>query len=245
MPNINDMVICSKSVQNGNNAMAISDLELLIHKNKFEHIKMIATYSMNNFKFKLDRLIIIAIANGNLEITEYLLELGAVINYDIAIKTACFFGHIHMLKYLLNYNYSLNSELYLMAAYGSSKDAHIGYAKLIENNTIFRNDVFNFGESYMEIFQLLMENNIGVPELVFFEILNVKYYSMEIFGYMINLGICPTFILKNCIKYDILPIIKYLLENGANCNGLCGKTDDINEVLRDYGNTNFCLNGNL
>ena len=216
MPQTKDICMCANSILHGNNNIAISDLELLVQKNKFEHIKMIVTYAMDKFKLELDRLIIIAIANGHLEMTEYFLELGATINYNLAMKVACFFGHIHMLKYLLNFNNNLAPELFLITAYGSSKiNSHIGYAKLIENNTIFRNDVFNFGESYIQIFQLLMENNVSVPDLKFFEILYEKYYSTEIVSHMINLGVDPNIILEICIKNNKSSIIEYLLENGA------------------------------
>ncbi len=219
VPNIENIIVASNSMSHGNNNLAISDLELLVSKNKIEHIKMMSTYALDNLMKEVDRLFIVAIANGHFEMAEYLLGLGAVINYELAFNVAFFFGHIHMVKYLLNYNCDLNSELFLMAAYGSSNNSkHIGYAKLIKDNTIFRNDVFNFGNTYMELFQLLIDNNVRIPDLIFLEILDKKYYCIEIIGYMVSLGFNPTLLLEACIKYDIKPIIEYLIENGAEHN---------------------------
>ncbi len=219
VPSYTNIILASNTIAHGNNKLAISDLELLVCQNKIEHIKMMATYALNNLMKEVDRLFIVAIANGRLEIAEYLLELGAVVDYELAFNVAFFFGHIHMVKYLLNYNTNLTPELFLMAAYGSSNDnKHIGYANLIQDTTIFRNDVFNIGDNYIELFQLLIDNNVRIPDFSFLGILDKKYYSVEIIGYMINLGFNPTLLLEICIKYDMKSITEYLIENGAENN---------------------------
>ncbi len=218
MPPLVDVIQRSHMTQNNHeHNFASSILELFTQQDKFEHLKMIATFASDKLMLEIDRLFVIAVANGKLNIAEYLLGLGANVDYKLSFQVACFFGHYDMLKYLLNFNYDLNPELFVMISYGSSEEEqHIGYANLIENNIIFRNDVYQFGDSYDKILKLLVENNVGIPDLIFFEYLKKELYTVEIVNYMVQMGIEVKYMLKFCDGYVNSDVIDFLMELETN-----------------------------
>lgn len=233
-----------------------SNLEWIVSKNKFTHVKFIVEHAFDKLQLELNRLFIIAIANGHVDMMLYLLDLGADIkcNNNLAIPTAIFFGHYPMLKILLEYGMKLDDSkhnLLMMCAYGSSVQEYkiIGYEILTTELNIFRNDQFNYGLHYADIFNFLMENNVIVPDHTFIEVLDKQYYSINLFTYVMQNSIDINsklnvinsrainnasqagvinkqspyylkYLLERAIIADSLDIIELLLENGACYNGL-------------------------
>src|SRR5208283_2509654 len=65
----------------------------------------------------------------------------------------------------------------------------LSYDKITTNNSIFRNDIFHYGDSYADILKLLIENNVRIPDHTIFEILPEKFYNRDFFVYLISNGI--------------------------------------------------------
>lgn len=213
-----------------------SVLEYIVSKNKLDWVKLIVQHALDKFQLELNRLFIIAVSNGHIEMTLYLLDLGADIYFanNLALDCVIFFGHYSMLKLLLERGHVLENSinnLFMMGAYGSSVKEYqiIGYEKLINNLDIFRNDYYNMGSDYLTIFKFLIQNNIQIPDYSFYEILHTKYYHIDIFNYYmpndvnIKLNIVSKsapfsskYLLDRSIYSKIIPLIKLLLENGAN-----------------------------
>jgi hypothetical protein len=182
-------ILCGTIIRN--QQIIVSDLEMLVYNNFFDNIKMIVEYNTNEMMEELDRLIIIAIANGRMEILLYFVALGGTININFGIKIACYFGHIDMVKYLLSNGACLEPELFTICANGSNTffGRDIYSSEFIKNNNIFRNDIFNFGNFHEEIFKILMINDIDMSDINFFKLIKTQPYIIEIIKYGINKGI--------------------------------------------------------
>lgn len=238
-----------------------SNLEYVVSKNKLSHVKFVVEYAFDQLLPELNRLFIIAISNGHIDMVLYLLDLGADISFhnNLAILCAIFFGHCPMLKILIEYGMKLEDmlphNLFMMGAYGSSIPEYqiIGYEILTTRNDIFRNNWFNFGSTYLDIFKLLIDYNISAPDYKFIEVLDIKYYNVNLFAYLIqnnldintklnivikNIPYCLKYLLERAIVANFISVVELLLENGANVNIpeliLCTKNDQITKLLLEY-----------
>lgn len=213
-----------------------SILEYVVSKNKLDHLKLIVENDLDKLKSELNRLFIIAVSNGHIDMVLYLLDLGAnpTFTTNLALDCAVFFGHYPMLKLLLDLGIVLGNSvnnLFMMCAYGSSVKEYqeVGYAKLINNSIdVFRNDYYDFGVDYLDIFKFLIQNNISIPDYTFYEVLNIRYYDVDIFNYIpvdVNIklncitklhGFHSRYLLKRAVYCGAISVVKLLLENGAN-----------------------------
>jgi ankyrin repeat protein len=238
-----------------------SKLEWIVSKNKFSHVKFIVEHAFDKILPELNRLFIIAVANGHVTMMLYLLDLGADIECinNLAICAAIFFGHYPMLKILLSYGIKLDNVTHnplMMCAYGSSVQEYkiIGYEILTTNSNVFRNDYFNIGSDYVDIFYFLIENNVVIPDRTFIEALDNKYYSVNLFTYIIQNGININsklnviskqseyhldYLLKRAVMANCTEVAELLLENGADAyiGGFVFITENekLRKLLEEYG----------
>jgi len=227
----------------------MSILEYLVHKNKIEHIKFIIMHDLN--RLDINKLFVIASANGRLELAKLFFELDNNVNVNLALECACFFGHVHMVKYLLDFNVFLSDELFLMCTYGTYyKLQRVGYAKILEKIDII-NDIFMFGESYTEIFKLLIQCDLIMP-LNLMEMLGIEHFCVEIMKHFIECGQDPTELLTMFLQKELFPyhrddlkinkplsenvisVTKYLSENSSKINYDHIVNVHMIELLKEY-----------
>ena len=221
-----------------------SYLEHIVAMGKLSHIKFLAETHFDKLQSELDRLFIIAGANGQLDMATYLLDLGANIHAEnnMAITVACYFGHLEMVNFLLCRGSDLTSiaeNLFMIIINGDNNTNDFctesaTYNKLICNN-IFRNDIFHYGKQHGDIINLLIKYNVKIPDHTVFEILPKKFYTKDFFTYLISNGIdihkkirmnniifCTKTsvklqsILEASIYWNKIDIVKLLLDNGAD-----------------------------
>ena len=222
-----------------------SKLEYIVSMGKISHIKYLADTCFDKLQPELNRLFVVASANGKDDMVNYLLDLGADIHTgdDMAFASACFFGHFDTVKLLLDRGVDITMitrDVCLLSVYGCiSTGKFIGYGMLIEgNDTIFRNDLFNFGKNHLDIFKLLMENNVPVLSSDIFSILPRTHCNNYILMYI--LSHCADIDLDNalntCIVQKNITVTKFLLDHGANANSIsfC-ENDEIKKLLIEYG----------
>jgi ankyrin repeat protein len=256
-----------------------SILELIISQNKFEILNFLASDYFHLLKEELNRLFIISSANGNIEIMTYLLELGA--QYDSfdnkAFIMACYFGHLECVKYLLQMGTNVNEikeNLFLITCHGSGKSNGLSsnstYNDIVKDTNIFRNDKYQCDIRHLEIFKILIEYNISIPDINIFGMHSKYIIDVDVMLYFISNGFdvnsdieqlktytvlldrfeYPSSSLEVCIYYNYIHVVKILLEHGANVNVNNNNTiklatsegyDDIKKLLLEYGAIDICL----
>ena len=175
-----------------------SYLEHVIVKGQIEKIKFLVDADLNQIIPMLDRLFVIACANGQNDIASYLFELGAKLN-DKAMISACYFGHYETVIMLLQLGMAFSSTSSLTRVNNLFKITYMGtngccfsyseiYDDLIEDNIIFRNDLYCGGDKHLEIVKLLISYNYPTfGETIFFPY-SQTFYDVEIFSYFIQNG---------------------------------------------------------
>ena len=182
--------------------MYYSNLEYIVMKGKFEHIRFLADNYLDLLKPELNRLFVIACANGRNDIASYLFDLGAEdasqLN-DKALIAACFFGHYDTVVILLKLGLSFNSistqtdvnNLFDITSIGYGIKGRLSkiYGDLISNNTIFRNDIYNYGgdSEYVNIIKLLISYDVPINDCCIFN-RGYIFYTIDIFTYFIQNG---------------------------------------------------------
>lgn len=219
-----------------------SKLEYIVSMGKISHIKYLVDMCFDKLQPELNRLLVIGCANGQIDMVNYLLDLGADIHTEnnLAFISACFFGHLHIIQLLLDKGVIISTidiDLFILIVYGSIPiKKQLGYKILMIGN-IFRNDLFNIGTSHLDIFKLLMSHDIPILNLDIFSILPKTYYNNDIFTYI--LSHCTDTNLDKILEQNVdlknIPIVKFLLDHGADPNCIISCTDDkINELLSEY-----------
>lgn len=175
-----------------------SYLELCVVTRKISHIKYLAENYLDEMNLELNRLLIIASANGHVDLFEYFTDLGAdIYSFDnLALRSACYFGQTNIIKLFLEKEYDLdiNENLFEIVAHGLH-DRYMNfnmpdtgyYSTLIGTTDIFRNDMFTHGEG--DIFTLFIEHNIKPPTVDIYKILPDSHWNNELLMYMISYGI--------------------------------------------------------
>ena len=231
-----------------------SHLEFIITKGEFYKIKFLTDNYLNLLKPEINRLFVLACANGQNDIASYLFDFGAELN-EKALISAIFFGHcdtlVMLMKFGMNIN-SLNEDLFIVSWCGyivksnptASSDT---YGNLINNNTIFRNDIVNYESTYQitNIIKLLINCGIRMPNDFIPSAYSNLFYDVDIFTYFIQNGFdidknnissyYPRNILEGVIIFAKpdkmnLDIIELLLQNGFN---LTIKDTNAIEVVND------------
>ena len=159
------------TLQNLDYNAVYSTLECMITEGLIDHIKFFAENYLDLLRPEVNRLFVIACANGRNDIASYLYELGAELN-DKALISACFFGHhdtvIMLLKFGMNFSSvnftsAITKNKYNLFAITTNGYYNKGwknetYDDLINNDITFRNDNYNYGEAseYVDIVKLLI-----------------------------------------------------------------------------------------
>lgn len=219
-----------------------SKLEYITSMGKISHIKFLVDMCFDKLEPELNRLFVIGCANGQIDMVNYLLDLGADIHTgdNLAFASACFFGHLHIVQLLLDKGVVINTitvDLIMLVVYGYIPEKRrLGYRQLITKN-IFRNDLFNIGISHLDIFKLLMSHDIPVLNLDIFSILPKAYHTKDIFTYLLSHYTDSNLdkILEHNVYLKNITIVKFLLDHGANPDCIISNTNDkINELLLEY-----------
>lgn len=238
-----------------------SVLEILIIDNKLDIIKFMIEHTYDKIKQELNRLFIIAISNGLRSMVELLLEAGADAHFtdDLALSCAIFFGHYDLFIFLMKHGLELTNcvdNAFMVCAYGSAETdrKQIGYAKLIaRSNLVFRNDWYHYGSGYANIFNFLTENNTDTPRDIFYDVLDLNYYTNELFVYVfprdinMKLNNFEMSLLDMTISSKSISLIKFLLDNGAEVTNLAMsmainyENPEIANLLREYSGDKFSL----
>lgn len=178
-------------------------LEFIVSMGYMSHITYLAELNYEKILPELDRLFIVACANGKMDMVIYLLKLGANINTEnnMAITIACYFGHMDILKFLLE-NIDLldiaeNLLMTTVQGYCSlvyevnEENTYAPYRKLRGKNNILRNDLYHFGNFHVSIFELLCSKNIILTNSDIYEILKILpqiFFSKNFLRYIMSIG---------------------------------------------------------
>ena len=200
-----------------------SNLEYVTMRGHIGHIKFLAENYLDLLKPEINRLFVIACANGRNDIASYLFDLGAEVN-NKALISAIFFGHydtvIMLLKFGMEFSSIMinNNNLFTLTSIGYKKKGCVSkiYDDLIRDNIIFRNDIYNYGDDieYVNIIKLLISYNIPIgntsDNAYFFKNSHI-FYKIEIFEYFIQN--CMDINIK-CGKYSDLSLLDMVICGG-------------------------------
>ena len=187
-----------------------SPLEFVVMSGKLTHIKFLFENYFDLIKPHLNRLFVVACANGQNQIASYLLDYGAELSFR-ALTSACFFGHYETVVMLLKLgmtvdlpkvnSISQNTSINLCSSvFGGNSNYRydpnysdinrdLCYYAFISHDDIFRNDIYNFGtnKTYVDILKLLITYN--VPRLRHHTAclgeMPEEFYDIDIFKYFI------------------------------------------------------------
>ena len=187
-----------------------SPLEFIITSGKLIHVKFVIDNYFDLIKPHLNRLFVIACANGQNRLASYLYDHGAELSYR-ALESACFFGHYDTVIFLLKLGMTIrmitieneqNVNLFSSVFGGNSnyrydpndrdKSRDICYNLFINRDDIFRNDIYNFGtnSTYVNIIKLLI--TYDVPKLNHYTaclgVMPEEFYDIDVFKYFISDG---------------------------------------------------------
>jgi ankyrin repeat protein len=221
-----------------------SYLEHLVVDNKLLQMEYLAQNHFHKLKSELDRLFVVAMANGHIRMGLYLLDLGADLHYqnNQALIWATFFGHVDSVNLLIERGVILdgmtkNLFMIVICGYIESNSHTIGpsdtyYDKLINNFDIFKNDEFCSGNGYLEIFKLFIMHQVKIPTYKIFQIMPENFYDEDIFTYLVANGIdlnqelvlsipgisrnAKATVLVLSILFDKYAVTKILLEAGSD-----------------------------
>ena len=194
-----------------------SPLEFIITSGKMTHIKFVIENYFDLVKPHLNRLFVVACANGQNQIALYLLDYGAELNYR-ALESACFFGHYETVVMLLKLGMIINQQLTDLFSFvfaGNLNYRHdpnhynmneaFQYRTFVGCDDIFRNDIYNFGTviTYVNILKLLISYDLPQSKyhVAYLASMNEEFYDIDIFKYFIIDDIDLNFI-KGEVKVD-------------------------------------------
>ena len=180
------------------NKIIYSRLEYVIMRGHFDKIKFLAENCMAQLKSDINRLFVIACANGQNHIVSYLYDLGAELNIK-ALICAIFFGHfqtvIMLLKYGMKFSliYSINKNNLFDITLDGHKSHNVFskiYYEIVNNDPIFRNDIYNYGNDneYVKIVKLLIDHGVPTDNYCIFNRHSIIFYNVDIFTYFIKNG---------------------------------------------------------
>lgn len=171
----------------------------IICYNKIDVMK----YLVNNYADKLDfdKLIIMGIVNGKVDIVKYLLTVKP--EFDICKSNifveACYHGHLSSVKYLLDMGVDVNSiEDNLFNTVAGKKD--------IKNDLTYHG---TNGNGCADILKLLFSYNIPIPKNNIFGSYDDRILDIDIIRYLVTHGFD---INEDIISPDIIYLMGYMRE---------------------------------
>ena len=192
-----------------------SHLEFIVSMGYISRVRYLLEVNHDKLLLEVNRLFIVACANGQMDMVIYLLELGADINTanNMALNVACYFGHMDMVKFLLGKIdlADITENLLVIVINGwmsiiyeiNEKNTYFPYRKLRGTNNILRNDIYNYGTNHKDIFEFLLSKNINLTNLDIVEILEIipaYFFKLKFVSYIISIG----FDINTEFKRDIL-----------------------------------------
>jgi hypothetical protein len=255
---INWIINIEKSVRRYNKHFVIesknynnlkSPSEFIVSMGELDKIKYLHDNHYNLLQPEINRLFVIACANGQYDMANYLFGLDAKLD-DKALISACFFGHLNIVDMLLNIGMNfdnINENMFDIVYEGSICGGceNVIYDSLIKDNDIFRNDVFNYGSDHKKIMSLLVKYNLPISINIGRWIVS---YNDDVFNYFLdNIGDVNKeyngkTILECCIRCEQIWRTKILLEHGAKINildsdvtVLIQRNDELKQLFLEYG----------
>lgn len=164
----------------------------------------VMSYLVNNYADKLDfdKLIIMSIVNGKVDMAKYLLTVKP--EFDICKSNifieACYYGHLNSVKYLLDMGVDVNSiEDNLFNTVASKKD--------IKNDLIYHGTK---GNGCVDILKLLFIYNIPIPKNNIFGSYDDRILDINIIRYLVTHGFD---IHEDFVSPDIIYLMGFTCEN--------------------------------
>lgn len=221
-------------------------LEHIVATGYISHIEFLMENYYELLKPELNRLFVVACANGQIEMVKYLMHFEIEINNKSLIM-ACLFGHYEIVQFLLENGLLFSSitctNLFCITSFFAGYEESLikEYCRgellikeynILVNDNILRNDVYNYGNNHKKIFELLIVHNYSIGDFNLCENFNSQLLEINILKYFLSQIINSEPIDKKfsavelCIldkKYDEL---KFLLDNGAKPKfreEICGK----------------------
>lgn len=201
-------------------------------------------YESCSNKLEINKLLVLSISHGQLDMANYLISIGADSHFDndIALIYACYFGHADCVKILLDTEIdfgNLPHSLFKIALFGFIKSFHNcdfnNIFQKIRNSDIFRSYHYKYGK-HAEVFDLLVDYKVHPPKYTIFMykadcffITNkcIEYFvscGMElnklfkIIDFPMEDNIAYTSILELYVCSKNIPVVKLLLDAGADVN---------------------------
>jgi ankyrin repeat protein len=205
-----------------------SPLEYITSVGKIGHIKYLVENYYHLIQPQINKLFIIACANGQNEIVKYLYTLNVRLD-EKALISACFFGHLNTVNLLLEFGmdiYDTKENLFVVIDDGihSSNIPSLTYNNLINDDDVFVNDVYNFGIQHSDILKLLIKYRVQIPEIprtcnyyvMFHDVETMRYFLDS--GMDINTQVTWTVnyisLLDRSLRLGNIDVAKLLLEYG-------------------------------
>jgi hypothetical protein len=181
-----------------------SPLEYIVSMGKMNHAKFLVDNYYNLIGPEINRLLIIAAANGQCEMALYFYDLNKSIGNSLnqtlgnrkeqtleqyLLTVACFFGHVNMFNLLLTWEIDLYATpLFMTVIDGSSKKGKRSqiYDILTKGNNIFRNDVYHYGDEHMAIMKLLIKHNVQCKYWQCFVLIPVKLWDADVLRHFLS-----------------------------------------------------------
>jgi len=210
----------------------------------------VMTFLVNNYQDQilpeLDRLFVTSIVNGRVNMSEYLLTLGAKLDIhcnDIFVL-ACYSGHLDSVKYLLDKGIDVNLvESDLFSITSTKKNTFFNDNppdNFIDIYTIFKNNNGWYGTQHLDILKLLIGYEIRIPQNNIFTSCSDTIIDVEIINYLITHGFDiheeilmgeiylmssgktfrakMTNLLELSVYHRKIKVVKFLLEHKMNPN---------------------------
>jgi hypothetical protein len=158
----------------------------------------------------------------------------------------CYYGRYKVVETLLKYGFDCNDideNLYAILIDGD-RGIRKPYCELIKHNPFFLINEFSFGVEHFNIFNLLIKYKIPIYD---FEKIFIDgpyaFYDVNIVKYCIDSGmdIREHILLKSCIFWKKIDLIKLLLENSVDvdlnsyCCNLVNDNMDMKQLFGEYG----------
>lgn len=220
-----------------------SIIEYIIMQGKLTYIKFL----IENYYdlIQINDMFLIACANGRIDIAKYLLGFNVDVNME-SVMVACFFGHLDIVLMLLGYGLCFEDydddlfEYVIVGEYDRIKMMDI-YDKII-NNGAFINDIYNYGNDYCKIIDVLIKYNVPVRECNYLSSIKSSLCGTDFYRYIVECGhdVNKKFdgmtLLESGIKCNNVDVVEMLLQMGACFDGsLKNMNENIKKVLAKYG----------
>lgn len=182
-----------KAITEFNVSIVPSHLNLLEHAitmGKYNHIKFLIDNHYDLLQSHINKMFVIACANGKVDIAKYLLEFDIEMNVK-SLVMACFFGHYEIVMMLLELGLDfcdVDENLFdvVITGYARRNAYSELYEKFVSEDDIFKNDTFKYGDGSNKIIELLMKYNVSVGNCEFVPKIHYNFITVDFFKYIVE-----------------------------------------------------------